>query len=81
MKIKEAIQIAKMNGKKDITTTLSKQMWPSAKPTSQKNQMSNLIKRLRENPDTKIPASWVNLISKETGVTPNQLFGKEPIEL
>ncbi len=79
MNLEKAIMYAKIKGKKNIQKELADALYPNASPSSRPNQISNLKKKLQDNPRTKIPANWVNIICEKCGVDANFLFDCEKI--
>lgn len=71
IKINEALQFSKKNGKEIQKKDLAKKLWPDSAPLTQEVNMSNLISGKTKT----IKPEWIEIICEETGVSANELLG------
>jgi len=69
-KLKDAIQIALLNGKSNVKNDIAKKLWKSASMEVQVQNMSRLITGKKPF----IKPEWISIICEETGVDANFLF-------
>lgn len=73
-KLNEAIDYARrIHGKKILKKELARQLFPNSTEKSQAVLMTKLARGGYKG----IEPAWVEIVCKECGVTPNQLFGAE----
>jgi len=70
-KIKEAIAIAKLNGKDIDQNSLGSMIWEGSKPQTVSVNMS----KLTNGKTLTFKEEWIHIICKECGVTATFLFG------
>lgn len=71
LKVNEAIELSKKNGKEVLKKDLAAKIWPNSSPDTQKVNMSNLCKGATK----KVNPEWIVIICKETGCSSDFLLG------